>query len=86
VHEEAMLRDLVRKAEEVARREPSGRVTRVRIWVGALSHLAGPELEARWAHAVQGTALEGARVDIEVSPDRTDPNAPSVVLRSLDVE
>jgi len=85
MHEEAMLRDLVRKAEEVARREPAGRVTRVRIWVGALSHLAGPELEARWAHAVHGTALEGARVDIEVSSDRADPKAESVVLRSLDV-
>jgi len=34
---------------------------------------------------VHGTALEGARVDIEVSADRTDPKAESVVLRSLDV-
>ena len=85
MHEEAMLRDLVRKAEEVARREHAGRVTRVRIWVGARSHLAGPELEGRWAHAVRGTVLEGARVDIEVSSDRTDPNAEAVALRSLDV-
>ncbi|HYB78918.1 MAG TPA: hydrogenase maturation nickel metallochaperone HypA [Thermoplasmata archaeon] len=86
MHEEALLRDLVRKALEVARQERAGRVTRVRIWVGALSHLAGPELEARWTHAVRGTALEGARVDLELSPDRTDPNAEAVMLRSLDVD
>jgi len=81
-----MLQDLVRRAQEVARRERAERVTRVRIWVGALSHLAGPELEARWAHAVRGTSLEGARVEIEVSPDRSDPNAEAVMLRSLDVD
>jgi len=86
MHEEALLRDLVRKALEVARQERAGRVTRVRIWVGALSHLAGPELEARWTNAVRGTALEGARVDLELSPDRTDPNAEAVMLRSLDVD
>jgi len=81
-----MLRDVVRKAEEVARREGAGRVTRVRLWVGARSHLGGPELNERWADAVAGTVLEGAPVDIEVSRDPTDPRSESVVLRSIDVE
>jgi hydrogenase nickel incorporation protein HypA/HybF len=86
MHEEAILRDLVRKAEEVARREGGGRVTRIRLRVGARSHLAGPELEARWAHAVTGTALSGAKVELELSEDRNDPNAESVLLLSLDVD
>jgi len=78
-----MLRDVLRKAEEVARREGPGRVTRVRLWVGARSHLAGPELEARWAHAAEGTLLSGAKVEVEVSRDPADPNAESIVLRSI---
>lgn len=86
MHEEAMLNDVVRKAEEVARREGASRVTRVRLWVGARSHLAGPELRDRWAYAVAGTALSGAEVEIETSSDRSDPNAENVMLRSLDVE
>jgi len=86
MHEEAMLKDVVRKAEEVARRERASRVTRVRLWVGARSHLAGPELKDRWAHAVTGTALAGAEVEIETSRDPGDPNAETVVLRSLDVD
>jgi Zn finger protein HypA/HybF involved in hydrogenase expression len=85
MHEEAMLRDVIRKAEEVAHRE-GGRVTRVRLRVGASSHLAGPELEARWAHAVEGTVLAGSQVEIELSKDRNDPNAGSILLRSLDVD
>jgi hydrogenase nickel incorporation protein HypA/HybF len=86
MHEEAMLKDVIRKAEEVARREGATRVTRVRLWVGARSHLAGPELKDRWAHAVTGTALSGAEVVIETSDDRGDPNAETVMLRSLDVD
>ena len=86
MHEQAMLKDVVRKAEEVARREGAARVTRVRLWVGARSHLGGPELRDRWADAVTGTALSGAEVEIETSSDRGDPNAEHVILRSLDVD
>lgn len=86
MHEEAMLKDVIRKAEEVARREGATRVTRVRLWVGARSHLAGPELKERWTHAVTGTTLSGADVEIETSGDPGDPNAEGVMLRSLDVE
>jgi len=86
MHEEAMLQDVIRKAEEVARESGPGRVTRVRLWVGARSHLGGPELEARWGHAVSGTALSGARVEIEVSRDGAHPNAESIMLRSVDLD
>ena len=86
MHEEGMLKDLVRKAEEVARRERAERVTRVRLWVGALSHLGGPELKDRWAHAVEGTVLAGARVEIETDPDPHHPNAENVILKSIDVD
>lgn len=86
MHEEAMLRDVVRKAEEVARAEGPARVTRVRLWVGARSHLGGPELKERWANAVHGTALSGAEVEVETSSDGDDANAERVILRSLDVD
>ncbi|MGD0588157.1 MAG: hydrogenase/urease maturation nickel metallochaperone HypA [Thermoplasmata archaeon] len=86
MHEEAMLKDVVRKAEEVAHREGAARVTRVRLWVGARSHLAGPELKDRWANAVTGTTLSGSEVEIETSSDREHPNAETVILRSLDVD
>lgn len=86
MHEEAMLRDLVRKAEEVARGAGGRRVTRVRLWAGARSHVNGPELPARWEALVVGTPLSGAEVEVESSHDLRDPNADRVMLRSLDVE
>lgn len=86
MHEEALLKDVIRKAEEVARQQGATRVTRVRIWVGARSHLGGPELRARWMAAVRGTALSAAEIEVESSTDRADPNAEGVMLRSLDVD
>ena len=86
MHEEAMLRDVIRKAEEVAQREGGQRVTRVRLWLGARSHLTGQDFRDRWADAVGGTVLARAEVEVEVSRDPNDPRAERVMLQSLDVE
>lgn len=80
-----MLRDLVRRADEVGRSLGGRRVTRVSLWVGALSHIAGSSLPARWADASRGTLAEGATVEVEVSDRIDDRRAGDVVLRSVDV-
>lgn len=84
MHEEALLRDLLSKVEEVARAHGLVRVRRVRLWVGAFSHLSEEQLRARWALAGAGTVAEGSTLDLEVSDDLADPRAQEVVLRSLD--
>lgn len=86
MHEEALLRDLVRKVEEIARSHGSARVGRVRLWVGALAHLSEDQARHRWATLTQGTVAEGSRLEIELSSDLADPHATGVVLRSLDAE
>lgn len=85
MHEEALFRDLRRQLDEVARRERAARVRRVAIWIGALSHVRERTLRERWATLVQGSAAEGARLEVEVSPDPNDPRAADVVLRELDL-
>jgi hydrogenase nickel incorporation protein HypA/HybF len=86
MHEEAVLHDLLRKVDEVARANGASRITRVQLWVGALSHFSESSLRARWNLAVPGTVAEGARLELEVSDDRSDPRAQGVVLVSLDTE
>ncbi|HXY47322.1 MAG TPA: hydrogenase maturation nickel metallochaperone HypA [Thermoplasmata archaeon] len=85
MHEEAMVRDLVRKVEEVARSEGGIRVTRVRLWVGALSHLTARGLRDRWPVATRQTAAEGSDLDLTVSSDPRDPRSTDIVLESVDV-
>jgi len=86
MHEQAMYRDLLRKIAEVSAAEKVRRVTRVRLWVGALSHLTEPNLREQWPHVTRGTVAEGALLEVEVSSDPGDPRAQGIVLSSLDVE
>ncbi len=83
MHEEALLRDLAERVGAVARTHGLLRVRRIRLWVGALSHLEDGALRARWADLATGGPAEGSTVEITRSADLTDPRAQSVVL--LDV-
>jgi hydrogenase nickel incorporation protein HypA/HybF len=83
MHEEALLRDLRRKLEEIGRDHPTDRIGRVTLRIGALSHLTEPILRTRWAETTSGTAAAGAELLIETSRDQGDPGALGVVLASV---
>lgn len=85
MHEEALLRELVQKVQEVAVANGGGPVRAVRLWVGALSHLSDTEVGAQWPLAARGTSSEGALIEVTHSSDLADPRAQSVVLVSVDV-
>jgi hydrogenase nickel incorporation protein HypA/HybF len=86
MHEEAMLQDLRRKLVEVTGREGVPRVARVRLWVGALSHVSEAQLRREWPRVVEGTPAQAAALDVTASSDLDDPRAQGLVLVSLDVE
>ncbi|MGA8664300.1 MAG: hydrogenase maturation nickel metallochaperone HypA [Thermoplasmata archaeon] len=86
MHEETLLRDLRRKVEEIGRREGGVPIRRVRVWVGALSHVRPSTLEERWPEVVDGTPAEGSRLEVEVSDDLSDPMAQGIRLVELTVD
>lgn len=86
MHEEAILRDLVRKVDEVARAAGGRPVVRVRLRVGALAHLTGPQAETRWPDLARGTWGAGARIEVDAGTDVSDPDAQRVRLVSVDIE
>jgi hydrogenase nickel incorporation protein HypA/HybF len=83
MHEEALLRDVLRKVEEVARADPHARIVRARVWVGALSHFSESGLRNRWPTATRGTVAEGSEVEVRVSTDPHDPRAGELVLENV---
>lgn len=85
MHEEALLRDLLRKVEEVARAQGSPRVARVRVWVGALAHFSETGLKNRWSIATHGTLAEGSQLEVSMSLDPNDPRSTELVLVSVDI-
>lgn len=86
MHERALLRDVLRKIEEVARAGGATRVTRVSVRLGALSHLTPEHFEEHFDDASRGTIAEGAVVDALLDGDLADAHAGHIVLDSVEIE
>ena len=59
------------------------RVTRITVWLGALSHFTPEHFREHFDDAARGTLAEGAEVDATLDDDISDPRAPGVVLESV---
>ncbi len=86
MHEQALMKDVMREIEEVARAGGATRVTRVGVRLGALSHFSAEHFREHFVDASRDTVAEGAEVDAVVERDIDDPRAADVVLESVEVE
>lgn len=86
MHERALMADLMREIEGVARADGASRVTRVSVRLGALSHFTPEHFREHFVDASRGTLAEAAAVDAVLADDLDDPRAAGVVLESLEVE
>jgi hydrogenase nickel incorporation protein HypA/HybF len=86
MHERALLKDVVRKLDEVSRAAGGARVVGVRVRLGALSHFTPEHFREHFEDATRGTRAEGAVVDAFVDPSTTDERAQGVVLESVEIE
>ncbi|MFT4584703.1 MAG: hydrogenase nickel incorporation protein HypA/HybF [Gammaproteobacteria bacterium] len=86
MHEASLIRDLINKVTVLALEEDAARVTVVKVWLGALSHMSADHFREHFDHASKDTIADGALLDIDVSTDIHDPNAQALLLRSIEVE
>jgi len=86
MHETGLIRDLVHRLEAAARDSEAERVAEVTVWLGALSQMSAEHFREHFTTEARGTVAEGAALTLEVSDDFTDPEAQSVVLRSIDLQ
>jgi hydrogenase nickel incorporation protein HypA/HybF len=86
MHERALMTDLMREIEDVARSGGATGVTRVSVRLGALSHFTSEHFREHFVDASRGTLAEGAVVEAVLADDLDDPRAAGVVLESLEVE
>jgi hydrogenase nickel incorporation protein HypA/HybF len=85
VHERALISDLVRKVEDVARVEGAERVTRVEVRFGTLSHFTPAHFRDHFEDAARGTVAEGADVDAVLDEGLTGERAAGVVLVGVEI-
>ena len=85
MHETALVRDVVHRIEDLAR-STGARVTRARVWLGALSHLSAEHFREHFAVEARDTRAAETILDIEVSSDPKHPQAQHVLLESVDLD
>jgi len=83
MHEKALMDDVMAKILEVSNAEGGARVTRIKVWLGALSHFTPEHFREHFDDAARGTLAEGARIEVTLDDDLTDPRAQGVVLESV---
>lgn len=83
MHEEALLRRLRAKVDQLSAEQGGAAIVRARVAFGVLSHLDEPRLRAVWSRAMAGSAAEGCSLDVEAIVGLDDPGADAVVLRSV---
>jgi Zn finger protein HypA/HybF involved in hydrogenase expression len=83
MHEEALVRDLREKLEELSRSHRGATIVRAKVAVGPLSHLDERRLRDLWPRVMAGGPAAHARLDVEPVPALDDPSASQVVLRSV---
>ena len=86
MHEKALMDDLIRKLESTAESEGGGRVVRIRVRLGVLSHFTPEHFREHFDEAARGTVAEGAAIDAELGIDPTDAQAQSVILEDVEIE
>ena len=85
MHEFSLMADLLRKIEMIARDNQADKVVRVKVKLGALSHITPEHFEEHFAEAIHGTVAAGAKLEVEQMTDVSDPQAQDILLDSVEV-
>jgi hydrogenase nickel incorporation protein HypA/HybF len=85
MHEARLIRDLLSRIEQVARDEQADRVERVRIEIGAQSHVTPESLRAQFELHAHGSVAQAAALDFTRSNDQTAADSHDIRLVSLTV-
>ncbi len=85
MHELSLLKNLLRKIEDIARENGSDRVVAVVVKLGALAHISPEHLREHFETAIAGTIIEGADLQIELGADINDEHAQEIMLASVEL-
>lgn len=86
MHEASLMKNLMRRVEDLAREHGARRITRIAVKLGALSHFSPDHFREHFEQASRGTVAEGASLEIELLTDISDPRAQDVIVESADIE
>jgi hydrogenase nickel incorporation protein HypA/HybF len=86
MHELSLMADLMRKINAIGEEQQAKNITRVKVKLGALSHISADHFREHFVQAAEGSCAEKAQLDVEVLTDLNDPHAQDIMLDSVEVE
>lgn len=86
MHEQSLMADLMRKINAIGEEQQAKEIVRVKVRLGALSHISADHFREHFVLAAQGSSAEKAELDIEMLTDLNDPHAQDIMLDSIEVE
>lgn len=66
--------------------EHGGKITGVRVRLGALAHISADHFREHFVQGTRGTCAESATLEIEVGEDINEPHAQEILLESVEVD
>lgn len=85
MHEQSLMADLMRKILSVSLTNGGSKVEGLTVKLGALAHISPEHFMEHFVEAARNTVAEGARVDIEIETDTTDPRAQDIWIESVEL-
>ncbi len=86
MHEMSLFKDLLAKIASLSEENDGKRIVKMKIKLGAHSHLSAPHFRDHFDTFSLGTAAEGAQLEIIEDKDENAPHAQSVMLESVEIE
>lgn len=86
MHEQSLMTDLMSKIHAIGEEAQASSIVRVKVKLGALSHISADHFKEHFVLAAKGSLAEQAQLDIEVLTDLNDPQAQEILLDSVEIE
>ena len=86
MHEQSLMADLMRKINALGQEHHGKKIVRVKVKLGALSHISADHFREHFVQAAQGSCAEQTQLDVEELTNINDPHAQEILLDSVEVE
>lgn len=86
MHELSLFKDLMHKIASISQEHEGKKIVKMKVKLGALSHLSAPHFQEHFDSFSKGTAAEGAELEMIEDQDERAPYAQSVILESVEIE
>ena len=86
MHEMSLFKDILEKIESLSQENDGKKIVRLKIILGALSHLSASHFQSHFDDFSKGTAAEGAELEVVEDQNEKAEHAQSIILESVEME